>query len=92
MQLLNTCMRLKVNTDSLTGLSIKELEALAECQLAPAGQARLEELLARQKANQLDAEGERQLDLLLEQIDQLTLVKARARYTLYQNRLAATGS
>lgn len=79
-------------SDTLTGLSVEALEALSECQLAPAAQARLSEMLAHQKAGQLTADEERQLDRLLEQIDQLTLLKARAILTLKQTRLAATGS
>ncbi len=80
------------HTEILTGLSVDELEALADSLLAPAAQARLEELLARQKDQRLSSDEERQLDRLLQQVDQLTLLKTRARYTLHQQRLAATGA
>jgi hypothetical protein len=82
-----------VNGDNelLTGLSLEELEALAECRLAPAGQADLDELLRRQKeATSLSGDEERRLDRLLQQIDSLTILKTRARYTLHQQRMAAT--
>jgi hypothetical protein len=78
------------DTEILTGLSVEELEALADGLLAPAAQARLDGLLARQKDKLLSADEERQLDRLLQQVDQLTILKTRARYTLNQQRLAAT--
>jgi hypothetical protein len=78
------------NTEILTGLSVEELEALADGLLAPAAQERLDELLTRQKAKLLSADEERQLDRLLQQVDQLTILKTRARYTLNQQRLTAT--
>lgn len=40
---------MSMNGDLLTGLSIGELEALAECKLAPAAQTELDELISRQK-------------------------------------------
>ena len=77
------------DTDLLTGLSQAELEALANSLLAPTAQARLNELLAQNQAEQLSPEEETELDHLLEQVDQLTLLKTRARYTLdYHNTLA----
>jgi hypothetical protein len=78
------------NTEILTGLSVEELEALADSLLAPAAQARLDELLTRQKAKLLSADEEQQLDRMLQRVDQLTILKTRARYTLNQQRLAAT--
>jgi hypothetical protein len=78
------------NTEILTGLSVEELEALADGLLAPAAQAQLDELLARQKAKLLSAEEEQHLDRMLQQVDQLTILKTRARYTLNQQRLTAT--
>jgi hypothetical protein len=78
------------NTEILTGLSVEALEALADGLLAPAAQARLDELLTRQKAGLLSADEERLLDRLLQHVDQLTILKSRARYTLHQQRLAAT--
>jgi hypothetical protein len=86
--------RQEVNGDSelLVGLSIEELEALADSLLAPAAQARLDDLLVRQKEKLLSADEERQLDGLLQRVDQLTILKTRARYTLNQERTAATGT
>lgn len=66
----------------LSGLSEAELRALAESKLAPEAQNRLRNLLAKQRDTALgDAESE-ELEHLTEQIDQLDLLKARARYTL----------
>ena len=73
-----------MNTDSemLTGLSAGELEALSDSLLAPSAQGRLDELLARNSQQQLAAAEVLELDRLLEQVDQLTILKTRARYTL----------
>lgn len=71
-----------VDPEMLTGLSIAELEALADGSLAPAGQARLDELLAKNGDRALAADEQRELERLLELADQLTLLKTRARYTL----------
>ncbi len=85
---------IEVNGDieNLTGLSVEELEALADSVLAPTAQSRLEELLTRQKAKLLSVDDERQLDLLLQKVDNLTIIKTRARYTLNRQRIAATGT
>ncbi len=75
--------------ERLLGLSVAELEALADGMLAPARQARLDELLTTNAAGPLgDADG-RELDRLLNFSDQLTILKARARYTLDQLRVEA---
>ena len=68
----------------LVGLEHSALLALAESGLAPAAQARINELLARNGDDQLSAEENAELDSLLEQVDQLTILKTRARYTLNQ--------
>ncbi len=78
------------DSELLVGLSVEELEALADSLLAPTAQARLDDLLARQKEKLLSAEEERALDGLLQKVDQLTILKTRARYTLKQERTAAT--
>lgn len=70
--------------DCLFGLSQDELQALADGMLAPTTQAELDELLAHQAENQLSSEELAALDLLLERLDQLTLLKTKARYTLHQ--------
>ncbi|VAW43190.1 hypothetical protein MNBD_CHLOROFLEXI01-699 [hydrothermal vent metagenome] len=70
--------------DLLWGLSQSELEALANSQLAPAEQARLDALLSEQKQHSLSKQQNEEMDRLLAQIDQLTILKTRARYTLAQ--------
>ena len=67
----------------LVGLSDGELEALAESKLAPANQARLEALLAENAEGKLSPPDEAELDRLIARIDQLNILKARARYTLH---------
>jgi hypothetical protein len=71
-------------SDLLTGLSTEELEALADGLLAPATQVRLDDLLARRKEAPLSGDEEGELDRLLRRVDQLTILKTRARYTLHQ--------
>jgi hypothetical protein len=66
----------------LTGLSSDELNALADVVLTPAFQARLDDLLNRNAESQLSDDENAELDRLLAQVDQLTLLKTRARYTL----------
>jgi len=70
--------------DLLTNMSRAELEALAASRLAVASQTRLDGLLAQQNAGTLNQDELAELDELLAQIDQLTLLKTRARYTLKQ--------
>ncbi len=72
------------DADLLVGLSDGELEALAESMLAPVAQTRLNDLLARSKAQTLVPTEGAELDQLLERVDQLTVLKTRARYTLSQ--------
>jgi len=78
------------DSELLVGLSDGELEALAESLLAPSAQARLDELLARNAEIQISPEDKAELDRLLERIDQLTLLKTRARYTLHHQQAGAT--
>jgi hypothetical protein len=73
---------MSVDSELLTSLSVAELEALADGLLAPARQARLDDLLAKNGAGSLPGDERRELDRLLELADQLTLLKTRARYTL----------
>jgi hypothetical protein len=68
--------------DLLSDLSQAELQALAESMLAPDAQTRLNDLLTRSQDNQLAKEENTELDQLLEQVDQLTILKTRAKYTL----------
>lgn len=68
---------------SLT-VSTEGLTALADMALAPKNQSRLDDLLARNADGRLSEEELRELDLLLKQIDELNLVKARAAVALRQ--------
>lgn len=80
------------DAELLTGLSFDELEALANSLLAPAAQTRLDDLLTRRNGHQLSAAEEAELDHMLNQSDQLTILKTRARYTLSQNKATVAGS
>ena len=53
-------------------------------------QARLTELLARNAQHQLEATEVSELDRLLERVDQLTVLKTRARYTLQHYQAGAS--
>jgi hypothetical protein len=68
----------------LTGLSLEELQALANSQLAAAEQAQLKELLTQNAQDQLSTDTSATLDRLLTQVDNLNILKTRARYTLNQ--------
>ena len=83
---------MSVDPEMLTSLSVAELEALAEGLLAPARQARLDDLLASKGESALSAQERQELDRLLESVDQLTLLKTRARYTLSHLKVDAAGS
>ena len=66
----------------LQGLSAEELQALAQTALAPADQSRLNDLLAQQADSTLSETAQAELDRLVADVDHLTLLKTRARYTL----------
>lgn len=68
----------------LQGLSEEELQALAQSSLAQADQSRMDDLLARNADSQLSKTEQAELDRLLADVDHLTLLKTRARYTLAQ--------
>lgn len=70
------------DAELLTGVSVDELDALAAGILVPSAQARLDELLAEAQQNRLSASAAAELDDLLNKVDQLNLLKARARYTI----------
>ncbi len=76
--------------EMLVGLSVGELEALSDSLLAPSAQARLDELLAQNTQRQLGAAEVSELDRLLERVDQLTVLKTRARYTLQHQQAGAS--
>ena len=71
-----------VDAELLQGLSIAELEALAESKLAIDSQQQLSEMLTRNSENNLSDREIDNLDLLLMKVDQLNILKTRARYTL----------
>ena len=71
-----------VDTELLQGLSIAELEALAESKLAIDSQQQLSEMLTRNSENNLSDREIDNLDILLMKVDQLNILKTRARYTL----------
>jgi len=70
------------DAELLVGLSEDELQALAHSALAPAEQDRLDDLLARNADGQLSETDQAALDHLLHYVDQLSILKTRARYTL----------
>jgi hypothetical protein len=70
--------------ERLPGLSEDELRALAQSALAPADQSRLDDLLERHAEGQLTDVEQAELDRLVADVDHLTLLKTRARYTLAQ--------
>ncbi|MUG91632.1 hypothetical protein F7734_03685 [Scytonema sp. UIC 10036] len=71
-----------VDAEILTGLSLDELQALAESTLSLKAQVQLDDLLVRNAENQLSADETATLDRLLAQVDQLNILKTRAKYTL----------
>ena len=72
----------QLDSERLTDLNQSELQALANSTLAPTAQTRLDELLARNADSQLSVEEQAELDLLLDRVDHLTILKTLARYTL----------
>ncbi|MFN6563256.1 MAG: hypothetical protein RMY28_026165 [Nostoc sp. ChiSLP01] len=79
---------LSIDPELLIGLSVDELQALAESSLFPKTQIQLQELLNKNTENHLSNEESEILDKLLAQVDQLNILKTRARYTLniFQNK------
>jgi len=68
----------------LMGLSDTELEVLADGMLVPRLQERLNHLLQLNREGGLGTEEEQELNRLLEQVDQMNVLKARALYTLHE--------
>jgi len=79
---------LSVDSELLIGLNLDELQALAESSLSPKAQIQLQELLIKNSENYLSHEETEILDRVLAQVDQLNILKNRARYTLniFQNK------
>jgi hypothetical protein len=68
----------------LPNVSVAGLTALADAVLAPKMHAKLDDLLTRNADGALSAKELNELDAIIEQIDELNLLKARAEYTLRQ--------
>lgn len=68
--------------DILVNLSEPELQTLAEGMLSSRYQQRLDALLLRNREGATDDAMERELDRLLEYVDHMNVLKARANYTL----------
>jgi hypothetical protein len=81
---------LSQDPDLLKDLSISELQTLAQVSLGLDGQAELNHLLEQNRQNHLSQSGQERLDQLLEQIDQLNILKARALYTLQHRSTQST--
>jgi len=75
----------------LVGLSDAELEVLADSVLAPRLQERLDHLLQLNRECVLDNDTKQKLDRLLEQVDQMNVLKARAMYTLRRRQKVVKG-
>lgn len=73
----------------LTDLSDGELHALADGMLSPSAQARLDELLQQNSEGKISPAELQELDQLLNRVDQLTILKTRARYTLQSQKVGA---
>lgn len=77
-----------VDSELLTNLSLDELHALADIKLSTTTQTELDNLLARNADNQLSSDESATLNDLLTKVDQLNILKTRARYSL--NHLQGT--
>jgi hypothetical protein len=71
-----------LDSELLTSLSLEELQVLAEGLSEPTLQAQLEGLLAQGTEHPLSPDEKATLDRMLLQIDQLNILKTRAKYTL----------
>jgi hypothetical protein len=79
-------------SEMLLGLSEGELIALGDGLLVPSAQGRLDELLRRNAEGGISPQETRELDSLLARIDQLNILKTRARFTLRQQAAGARGT
>ena len=70
------------DSELLTNLSEAELTALANSKLSLEEQTQLDTLLNKQTSGLLSDTESLSLDALMEQIDHLNILKARAKYTL----------
>ena len=72
---------LALDDECLIGLSRDELQALADSKLAPAAQNQLDDLLVRNAESLLCADEIANLERLLAQVAQLTILKTRRMST-----------
>jgi hypothetical protein len=72
----------------LTGMSVEELQVLAEAVVAPGHQQQLQALLEKNRNGTLSPEEQATLDKLPAEADQVALLKARALYTFQVYGLA----
>jgi len=80
---------LSTDPDLLVGLDETELQVLAEGMLSAPHQERLDELLQLNREAKLSPSEQTELDRLLEYVDSMNVLKARAIYTLQQQLGAA---
>jgi hypothetical protein len=66
----------------LSNMSLQELQVLAEAVVAPDRQQQLKALLDKNRRGKLSPEEQAILDEMLAEVDQVALLKARARYTM----------
>lgn len=78
--------------EPIAGLSEAELRVLADAVVAPGSQTQLQVLLEKNRSGEMNEDEEAALDDLLAQVDQVALLKARARYTLQRTGGAAEPS
>lgn len=67
----------------LSGMTLPELQVLANAVVSAAQQERLQELLGKNGIGELSTEEAIALDVLLDAVDQVAMLKARAMYTLH---------
>ena len=77
---------LSTDPEMLNDLDEAELQVLAEGILSTTYQERLNELLQLNQQTELSASEQAELDHLLEYIDSMNILKARAKYTLQQRQ------
>ena len=76
----------------LDGMSQHELMALADAVVAPQRQTQMRSLLDTNREQMLSPDEETEIDSLLDEIDQVALLKARAQYTLALQQSIGTDS
>jgi len=79
----------KQDPELLTNLSYRELLALSESKLSTDAQAELSSLLDLNRTGVISDKENEKLDQLLERIDDLNVLKAKAIYTLHHLRTSA---